>query len=370
MERLREEMSRLDAEAGGEAGVAERKILADSLSHEIIREREFRSDIDRLEALIARSTIRDVASLHDEARRVIFAHHALRHSPLIIHRAMTQIHRAILNRCVIEAGLPPGGGWSLMAAGALGRGEETCCARIIGVIISLEKRPVTEHLCALMLEAGLTPDITLSPDGIWHHGSLEEWQKKIAALTSTPGVTPAHCADLVMISGDVRLAEQAIRIARSGLARWKTSGNFPQAARLTGGMRLAIGFFGGFRIERSGPYRGSIDLDGDALDPLVSSVRLLAIAAGIDTVGTVDRVRELVSRGWLAVEPATHIIDAFHTICSIKGRLYGENSCLKGEHRYIYPDELSPDDQESLRIALETTGSLQRLMIQSVVGRR
>lgn len=369
-ERLLEEMARHDAESGGDSGVAYRQILADRLSHEIVREREFRSDLSRIIGEIGRGSVRNVASLHEEGRRLVFSHYSLRHSPPILHDAMTRIHRAILERCAVLAGCSPGGDWALLAAGALGRGEETCCSRIIPVLVTREPCPSLERFIPLLLESGLEPDMTIIQEGEWNPAGLEGWERTVASLSARAGDRMSHLADLSPVCGDHALTADLLRIARAGLTRWRSGGSFPLVARQTGSMRLAIGFFGGFRVERSGPYRGSIDLDGEALDPLVAAVRLLAIAADIETRGTVDRVRRLLSDRWLQVEPAGQIVDAFHALSFIRGKMYGANGCLEGEHRYIHPEELSHAEQELLRAALETTLSLQRLMILTVAGRR
>ncbi|GAB4294308.1 MAG: hypothetical protein Fur0034_02050 [Desulfuromonadia bacterium] len=369
-ERLREEMVRHDEESGGETGVAYRKILADRILHEIVREREFRAALARIATAIGESPIRGVAILHDEGKRIIFSHFSLRRSPSLIHKGMTLLQRSIVSRCAAERGLTGDSGWTLLAAGPLGRGEATCCSRVSLVVIHDGSRPDLDRLFPLLVETGIEPDGSFPDGGVVIRAGLDQWQETVAAYTASSSDVSIPLADLSVIAGDRRLGAEAIRIASIGLVRWKSSAAFPLVARQVGGIRPAVGFFGGFRVERSGPYRGCIDLDADALFPLTASVRLLAVGASVEMPGTVDRVRELVARRWLGVEPATSIVDAFHAIATIRGGVYGNRGCEFEEHRYVCPDELSPADQEMLRTALETTSSLQRLMIHSIVGRR
>jgi signal-transduction protein with cAMP-binding, CBS, and nucleotidyltransferase domain len=220
----------------------------------------------------------------------------------------------------------------------------------------------------LLAASGYPVEYRPSCGGLYWYASLDEWQAALAAMFAAGDERCAGLADLRWVAGSSVLGQTAITNVRSGLARWRQSALFSQAARQASNLRVALGFFGGLKVEKVGEHRGAINIDSQALYPLVANIRFMAIAYGVTATDTAARLRELVRLGKLNVDPAGRIIEAYHHLQSWKLSTVQSADAISGADRYIWPERLTVPEQESLKECLDAVAGLERLVVQQLVG--
>lgn len=345
--------------------------LAAKFSAEAEAEREFRSSFNCLVAGIAEADLSLLPEKLLTGRQLLFTHFLRRNSTLLLLKSMTSLHVALLQRLLSDYSLfPDGEAWCFLVAGALGRKESTCCSPVGGILVAKNARQAQGRITAHILEAGLKLDHHFLGSGIAAFGSVEEWRDTVASMTARAEDGCADLADLRLVAGDPALAREILTVARTGIKRWRQSGGFCLAARQAGALRLALGFFGGFRVERSGEFRGAIDLDRQALYPLMANIRFLAIGAGLDAAGTIARIQGLVDAHALNVDPAERILAAFHHVLAIRGEAAVSAECTADTHGHVWPEILSAGRQQILKESLEAITGLERLVVQQLAGQR
>ncbi|HEX9080600.1 MAG TPA: putative nucleotidyltransferase substrate binding domain-containing protein [Desulfuromonadaceae bacterium] len=213
-------------------------------------------------------------------------------------------------------------------------------------------------------EAGLHPDGTITPRNPDWCGTLAQWRHRLVT-----GLEEGESAELVDL---LRLADQTVLFSADGL-----EGDFrdlcmallhksrPTLAFLVArvlGLSNGVGLMGGLRLERSGPHRGLFALFDHALLPLTASVTALSLITGGTSVGTPQRIRELLAGRKLDVELAERVLEAWHTLNEFRlaheGNLFPDTGGRVS--LYFDPDALPDADMERFREALETVGLIQR----------
>lgn len=265
--------------------------------------------------------------------------------------------------------LPP---MALLVLGPAGRLEYTRFCRVQLALVwegngsADEDRVVAEfsgHLVAWLRACGIALDEAISPLQSAWRGSLSQWRERLE-----DGVARNDTGVLIEL---LRLVDQAVLVDEQGLA-----GRFralcceqlhrrPAVANLverSTALSNGLGMMGGFRLNRSGPYRGAFDLLQHALVPLAACVGALCLYHDLVEDGTPRRLRELVRNGRLDVDLAERALQAWHLFSHY--RLSLELSASVGQDcRDILNLELaslSHHEQERLRMSLETVADLQR----------
>ncbi len=207
---------------------------------------------------------------------------------------------------------------------------------------------------------------TLPLKRLWR-GTVDDWQAwQEKELRREGARLPAICrlADLRPLHGDGMLSTELVEMAGERLRQETAAPLFHQVAKSAVGMPVALGMFGGFRVERSGAHRGCFDLEQQAIDPLVMNVGALSIAWGVRATGTVDRIKRLLEAGRLDVALAERLLMAFHELGRHLVRL--EMAGGKGNGGlYLNPDGLAEPDRQRVRDALEAVVNLQKIISQS-----
>jgi signal-transduction protein with cAMP-binding, CBS, and nucleotidyltransferase domain len=165
-------------------------------------------------------------------------------------------------------------------------------------------------------------------------------------------------ADARPLWGDPGLAAEVDACFRETLGRLRESVLFSHVARQVAVMPLALGLFGGLKVERRGTHRGEIDIEQLALNPLVMNLCVLAVRRGVTATNTIERIRALLDLGELTVDLAQRLMRAYHEIMGhrIAGQLAGGG----GKGIFLNPEALSEEDGQGLRVALESVASLQK----------
>jgi signal-transduction protein with cAMP-binding, CBS, and nucleotidyltransferase domain len=353
-----------------------------------------------------------VADLADACRRftaVAQDHYLLRLSVVSTHTRCNSFRDRLLHKALAmaEDGLllagdrRPPARLMLMAAGTAGRRELSLSGCSDYYLIHAGEASATAYLgrltsqlLAMLRECGLVVGERhlLLGDHFWH-GSLDDWRAYIGGalhapqhrprpvIPVMPGLTgpgrqpPADddyeqtvetLADLRPVWGDDPLATTVLAEARAALHRESSSEPFHQLARKTATMPVAIGLFGWFRVARSGEHRGEFSLAHLALEPLVATVRLMAIRHGIGQTSTIDRLKAIQAAGKLDVELTNQLLAAYHEFASHKIELELRQDLDEGEF-FFNPEDLSDEDTERLKQGLEAVTILQRQVYQSLV---
>ncbi|SOB75967.1 CBS domain-containing protein [Marinobacter sp. LV10R510-11A] len=118
--------------------------------------------------------------------------------------------------------------------------------------------------------------------------------------------------------------------------------------------------FRNFRYVSDGKKR-SLDLKRQGLAPFVESVRVFALANGVESANTLERMDELAQKGVFDAKDANAWKDAYSLIQAIRMRSHQE-MLDKGEEltNYIDPDDLNPLDKRILRESFRQAQRLQQ----------
>jgi len=118
--------------------------------------------------------------------------------------------------------------------------------------------------------------------------------------------------------------------------------------------------FRNFRYVSDG-NKHSLDLKRQGLAPFVESVRVFALANGVESANTLERMSELAQKGIFDLKDANAWKDAYSLIQAIRMRSHQE-MLDKGEEltNYIDPDDLNPLDRRILRESFRQAQRLQQ----------
>jgi signal-transduction protein with cAMP-binding, CBS, and nucleotidyltransferase domain len=345
--------------------------------------------VDELGPLYVR--LIELATRHFQARSSVSTFHEFSGLALetLLETALT-IARELLRQ---EGQEPAGACWALLASDGLGRHEATRKGHN-AIILIHDDGPdgVREHFHRLALqlmtilgECAMPPHLGLHRNHLaFWHGSLDDWRGQIrdaagapveqttadAAVGSAQGEQYARAielvADLRPLCGDVALATRATEMADAILAWERQREPFRQFARRVATMPVALGIFGRFRTAMTGKHRGEFSLEEMATRPLVASVRLLAIAAGIRETSTQERIKALLAGGSLGVALADRLLVALHDFVRCQVELEIATQVDDGDY-FFNPDVLTDGARERFKAGLEDLTTLQRLVYQQLV---
>ena len=132
-------------------------------------------------------------------------------------------------------------------------------------------------------------------------------------------------------------------------------------ARFALSERPPTGFLRGLVVEHSGEHRGRIDLKRGGTIPIVALARWAAMAAGVTSASTTERLRAASAAGKLAAADADNLSDAFELINDV--RLEHQVKQLRNgiaPDDHIAPDELSALKRTQLKDAFRAVAEIQK----------
>lgn len=212
--------------------------------------------------------------------------------------------------------------------------------------------------------AGLAVDPAVTPrNAIWR-GTLAEWQQRCE-----DGLQPQADEELINLcrlvdqyplhpgEGFARELKQISRAALGG-SRPALTNLIKRMASLSNG----LGIMGGLKLERSGNERGLFRLLDHGLLPLSAALSALALIRESPAVSSCERIHDLQKRRELDVELAERMLATWHSLHDLRLRL--EQSFHIDEHTSqslcLNPKELTVEQQQSLKEALESVAIIQR----------
>jgi signal-transduction protein with cAMP-binding, CBS, and nucleotidyltransferase domain len=173
-------------------------------------------------------------------------------------------------------------------------------------------------------------------------------------------------ADLRPLLGDAAFSEDLLTQVRNLLSGEISGDRFWHMAKNIAVMPLALTIFGRLKTERSGRHRGAFSIKSLAIDPLVASSRVLAVALGIEETSTVERLKGVLAAGNLGVALADRLLVAYQDFLR---QLIGIE-LEKGsdpDRLYLNPETLDNASRERLKCGLEEISTLQRFVHQQLV---
>ncbi|UFQ97401.1 putative nucleotidyltransferase substrate binding domain-containing protein [Pseudomonas wenzhouensis] len=123
--------------------------------------------------------------------------------------------------------------------------------------------------------------------------------------------------------------------------------------------RPPVGRFRDFVVARSGADKDTLDLKVQGLTPFVDGARLLALANGISAVGTLERLRALITQGVIDALDGAAYEEAYHFIQQTRMQQHQ----LQARNEQPYSNRVDPDHLNHLdrRILRESFRQAQRL---------
>lgn len=261
---------------------------------------------------------------------------------------------------------------SLVAMGPSGRHEFSPFCRLQLLLVHAEPDPTMVQPLGLLgrmlheifVEIGLHLDEVVTPRNPDWRGSSVQWQQRLVT-----GLAGGASADLIEM---LRLADQFVlhdeenvgadfRSVCIGLLSDSKAAMHSLVSRLQS-LSGGIGIMGGIRMERSGPCRGLFGLLDHALLPLSAGITALTFMHGLDAFETPMRIRGLLYRGFLNVDMAERLLEAWHLFNELRLAL----EVTKHPHWDSWDglcvdiSALTDAQQDELRLCLETVVTLQR----------
>jgi len=127
------------------------------------------------------------------------------------------------------------------------------------------------------------------------------------------------------------------------------------------GNQPPLGFFRNFVLVRSGEHEGTVDLKAHGLLPIVDLARVYAIASGVESVGTLQRLRDASGRGGLTPEGAEALQEAFEFIWTLRARHQAGQLRRNLEvDNFVAPEALSAHERRHLKDAFAAIATMQR----------
>jgi CBS domain-containing protein len=126
------------------------------------------------------------------------------------------------------------------------------------------------------------------------------------------------------------------------------------------GNRPPLGFFRNFVLVRSGEHEGAVDLKRHGLLPIVDLARVYALAGGVESVGTLERLQGSLAADTLSEEGSENLAAAFEFISMIRATHQAEQLRGGGEvDNYVMPDALTTMERRHLKDAFAAIATLQ-----------
>jgi CBS domain-containing protein len=132
-------------------------------------------------------------------------------------------------------------------------------------------------------------------------------------------------------------------------------------ARFALSRRPPTGFFRGLVVHHTGEHRGRLDLKRGGVMPIVALARWGAMAAGVMTPSTVERLRAAGDTGVIAEGDAHTLVDAFELLNNLRlEHQVGQLRAAEEPDDYVNPAELSALMRTQLKEAFRAVTSVQK----------
>jgi signal-transduction protein with cAMP-binding, CBS, and nucleotidyltransferase domain len=383
MQELVADLDRMIADQAAYMMPEQHRSLINGISQSLLEEQEweqkFTAQLNDALSTIEKAT--DIASLQQLYRSALDSattYFTRRQSVLSMHQFCSK-SRDIIIRWAIRSELAISGEspapFAICALGNYGRQETTFSSRCDLLLVYGNSDVSAEQwfsafagkVSAILDQLELSTDFMRLDDPEWC-GDIGVWRGRIASQAGTPdpsSETVSLC-DLRPVFGNHELAQEL----RSAAIRSLNSDqlNLMAALRSASIMPVGFNFFGRLRMERSGSHRGEFNLVQFALNPMVVTIRMMAIQKSISETATSDRISKLLAAGELGVDLAAKLLKAYHDFHRIKLSAEVAHKGNEQDGFYLEREEISHDDEVCLKQGLDALFNLQRIVYQNVEG--
>jgi len=301
-----------------------------------------------------------------------------------IGRIVAELNDRLVRRALalVQAALEAGGqgrapvGFSWLVAGSEGRREQTLKTDQDNGIVYRDPPPGAEAVAATYFDRLATamsetltrlgfprcPGDFMAANPRWCQPE-SVWRGYFSAWMETPQPEPLLRASLFF---DLRPVGGDEEIGR-GLWEWvcETAPTrilfLRHMACVAADRPRPLGLFGGFAVDRSGPYKDQLDLKAGAVLPVTHAMRVYALSLGVRHTNTLDRLRAAGERGLLPAAEVSEIHDAYQLVGRL--RLRHQLACRDAglpPDNFIRPRELGKTDRLLLKEAFKTIVQLER----------
>lgn len=210
---------------------------------------------------------------------------------------------------------------------------------------------------------------------IWR-GTPDDWERRIQRTIRFQGDDEDHQKHLLdlMILADARYicGNRAIFDAVLDYFHQELRNNVPvlyDMAIACVSMSVGLGLFNKFRVEKSGPHRGRLNIKLAGWAPLILAVRVLCLKSDIRDTNTVARIKALGRHNRIDANFASELIRTYDQLTALKieAQIAGLEGSTHGYH--VDPDDWNREEREQITRALKTVESLQKLTYSSFMFR-
>ena len=379
-----------------------------ALDNEVAAEQRFRREFNmaREEAQRAGSA-EELGRLRKGFDGLVMAYFIRRESVPAFHSLCTTVLDTMVSQALrlAEEELSRGGFgtapcYTWLVLGAAGRHEASLASELESLMVHEAGAEAEEYCTALAVRSSAILErcgfrksgrVPMPDDPAWR-ASLDGWQVRLEKLCSRshepprpnplptlPGLrldellplrktklsTPLfELADLRIVSGNINLGRELLTLVRVAAERHPAC--ILEAAHTVAALPTPFTFLGNYRVERSGPQRGKLDLNRWACLPLVAMVRLQAVTSGITETGTLERIQALLRAGAIDVELGKRLHQGGLEIFRLKALLEALDNASMRDGALLRPDSLATSDEIAFREALEALTNLQKVIHSSL----
>jgi CBS domain-containing protein len=208
------------------------------------------------------------------------------------------------------------------------------------------------------------PGGIMAKNAAWRR-SLSDWKETVKEWVRTP--TPDNLLNYSMLSdlrtvyGDFTL-EAGLK--ETVLSVVKQNPVFlAHMANNTLRFKPPLNFLGGFKVEKSGPNKGKLDIKMAGLFPLTEGIKVLALEAGIMDGGTNEKIAKLLGRNIVPDDELAEVEASFNFFVHLrlKSQLRQVTRSLEPGN-YIDPLDLDQVEKERLKVGFSMVKSFQRFL--------
>ena len=350
----------------------------------VVSERDLFS-LQRVDLVHLARAVRHAASvdnlvlLRDEIRSMVermIAHGA---SPEQVTRLITLLNDHMVSRVIelcMEQHGDPGVEFTWLVFGSEARKEQTLYTdQDNGILFEAnsqeEANAIRQKLLPLAREINLVLDdcgFSLCKSNVMAGNaelclSRQEWLGRFSKIVR--GATPENlmystiCFDMRAIWGPTEGC-QAVRLDLLSMIHGNNMFQRMMAQSAVQNKPPLGGLFRNFALDKKGLEKDTLDLKVKGLAPFVDGIRVLALSHGVETSNTLERIRQLVSKGVIERLDGDAYAEAYHFIQLIRMQQHQQQSHndLAYSNR-IYPDELNHLDRRILRESFRQAQRLQ-----------
>jgi CBS domain-containing protein len=317
-----------------------------------------------------REAVAEVRELH---LQLVAAHATAQQLGQAVTSVCDAVTRRLIDLAIDRLGPPPVP-FAWVATGSQGRGELTLCSDQDNAIIlddAFAPDSHADYFAALarsvndgLHDSGYTrcPGDIMASNPAWRQplekwrGSFRDWLQHTDHKTAALAV---NFLDLRTVWGEERLRKQLMAEVLPECVEAKVFQAYLAAHVLVN--QPPLGFFRNFVLTRSGAHEGMVDLKTRGLMPIVDLSRWHALAAGVDTVATQQRLQDAAERGALTAEGAETLQSAFEFIWTLRaGRQAAQLRSRAPVDNFVAPDALTPMERRNLKDAFTAIETMQR----------